>query len=418
MPGPKTGNELKTVATLARAWLNSWLRSRCTILAAVIFGGIFLSPAKTLAIDQITIERDGVTIHLDGRIIVEAQDGGVLLMDRQGKLWTAQPNEIARRASDEIPFSPYQPQDLGRLLQDELPPGFEIHTTAHYLICYNTSTAYAVWCGALFERLYRAFTNFWDRRGLELKEPELPLVAIVFADKQSYQRFAENEIGEAAASIIGYYNLLTNRIITYDLTGVQQLAGVGGSGRRRNSAEINRMLSQPQAGSLVATLVHEATHQIAFNCGLQKRLADIPIWLSEGIAMYFETPDLRSSSGWRGIGSLNRNRLVQFRKYYRSRPADSLKALIESDRRIQGRSDDKRFQGREALLSAYAEAWCLTYYLIKYKQDEFADYLQALAVKDPLIELTPAERIAEFEQHFGNLDELDKDFIRRVGRLR
>ena len=50
---------------------------------------------------------------------------------------------------------------------------------------------------------------------------------------------------------------------------------------------------------VTVTVIHEATHQIAFNCGLHTRYADNPLWLTEGMALYFETPDLRSRSGWR-----------------------------------------------------------------------------------------------------------------------
>jgi hypothetical protein len=375
-----------------------------------------LGSRTAAAVDKVVVKRDGVRIHLEGRVIVEAQDGGVLLLDRQGKLWTAQPDEIVERAQDEFPFEPFDAEQLGKALQDELPAGFQVHSTAHYLICYNTSTAYAVWCGALFERLYRAFTNFWDRRGLELREPPMPLVAVVFADKESYARYATNEIGETAKSIIGYYHLITNRVIMYDLTGVQKIQQPGD--RRRNTAEINRMLSRPEAGSLVATIIHEATHQIAFNCGLQTRLADIPVWLSEGIAMYFETPDLGSSQGWRGIGALNRNRLYQFRKYARQRPNDSLDALLLSDRRIQGRSEDKRYQDDQAVINAYAEAWCLTYYLIKHKPEEFVAYLKVLAAKGPVVEDTPGERREQFEKHFGELSTFDAQFLRQISRLR
>jgi hypothetical protein len=202
----------------------------------------------------------------------------------------------------------------------------------------------------------------------------------------------------------------------YDLTGVQE--SLNPNRRTRSSVEINHMLSRPEAGSLVATIVHEATHQIAFNCGLQTRLADIPIWLSEGVAMYFETPDLRSSSGWRGIGEVNRNRLHQFRGYLRSRPKDSLEQLLVSDRRIQGRSEDERFQGRPALLNAYAEAWCLTYYLLKYKPKEFIEYMKMLGAKPPLIESTPEERRAEFEKFFGTLPDVDAGLIQRLGGQR
>ncbi|MDH3719721.1 MAG: DUF1570 domain-containing protein, partial [Planctomycetota bacterium] len=190
------------------------------------------------------------------------------------------------------------------------------------------------------------------------------------------------------------------------------------SDRVSRGVEINRVLSRPEAASLVATIIHEATHQIAFNCGMQTRLADIPIWVSEGIAMYFETPDLKSSRGWRGLGAVNRNRLEQFRGYLKSRPGDSIKVLLSDDRRIQGRSEDGRFQGRQAVLDAYAEAWCLAYYLIKHHPDEFVKYMQLLAEKQPLMADTAEQRIADFERFFGNLTGLDQRFLRQMSRVR
>ena len=66
----------------------------------------------------------------------------------------------------------------------------------------------------------------------------------------------------------------------------------------------------------VSTIVHEATHQIAFNSGLHQRLSDCPKWFSEGVAMYCETPDLKSSEGWAGIGAVNRNRLAHSSSFF------------------------------------------------------------------------------------------------------
>ncbi len=401
---------------MEKMFMEKMLVSNQITKTLVGFIAVAIWPALTAAEDQVTLNRDGAKIHLNGRVVVEAQDGGVLLLDRKGKLWTIQPEEIEERSKNQFPFRPLDKKELAAALLDELPKGFEVHTTAHYLICHNTSKAYAQWCGALFERLYFGFANFWKRRGMKLHEPEMPLVAVVFGDERSYKRYAVNQLGDAVKSIIGYYNLLTNHVVMYDLTGSQKIRR--GNSRGRNSAEINKMLSRPEAGSLVATVIHEATHQIAFNCGLQTRLADIPIWLSEGIAMYFETPDLNSSNGWRGIGAVNRNRLVQFRKSLRSRAGDSLVSLLTTDRRIQGRSKDKQYQSRNAVLNAYAESWCLTFYLMKHKHDEFNDYVKMLAAKQPLFEDTPEERREQFEHYFGTLPSLDQEFLRQTSKLR
>ena len=70
--------------------------------------------------------------------------------------------------------------ELAASLLKDLPSNFDVYQTRHYVILYSTSRTYAKWCGALFERLYMAFQNFWDRKKLNVQEPEFPLVAIVF----------------------------------------------------------------------------------------------------------------------------------------------------------------------------------------------------------------------------------------------
>jgi len=362
----------------------------------------------SLALENLTVHRDGTDVQLQGRILVEARDGGVMLQTRDGTIWFVQPEETVNRATDDTPFEPYTAKELADRMLAELPLGFEVQHTNRYVICYSTSRAYAQWCGSLFERLHRAFTGHWKNRDFELTEPEFPLVAVVFADKRSYMNYARPEVGDAVGSIAAYYSLKSNRIVMYDLTGAEARGGAGG--RMRSSAQIARILSQPGAAHNVSTIVHEATHQIAFNCGLHARYSDCPLWFTEGIAVYFETPDVRSSRGWRAIGLVNQPRLAQFRRYFARRPADSLIALI---------SDDSRFSNVEQTGDAYAEAWALTYFLLNHRKKEYAKYLQMLSAKKPQQWDDPEDRLAEFKEAFGkDLKKLDKDFIRYIGGLR
>ena len=269
------------------------------------------------------------------------------------------------------------------------------------MVCYNTSRAYAQWTSSLLERLYKAFANYWQNQGLELHEPEFPLVALVFDGQASFAQYARPEVGEGADSIIGYYNLKTNRMTMYDLTGIET-AGLAND--RNAAARINQILSQPGAERTVATIVHEATHQLAFNSGLQVRFADVPFWVSEGIAIYFETPNLESTKGWRNIGGINRVNLVNFRKYLPRRTAGSLELLL---------SDDKRFRDPATSADAYAEAWALTYYFLQTKSEAYLKYLALLAEQKPLIDLSPAERIKQFKRFFGeDLMSVENDFLR------
>lgn len=336
---------------------------------------------------------------LTGKIEVEAEDGGVLLLAPDGVLWPIPKEELAARSSDEKPFTPLPRDELARQLAEEL-PSFKVHHTKNYLICYNTSPAYAQWVGSLYERLFSAFYNYWERRGMKLHEPQFPLVALVFDSKDSYAQFSRAELGEAAQSIIGYYSLRTNRMVMYDLTGAD---GVRGPRDASSTARINQILKQPAAERTVATIVHEATHQLAFNSGLQVRFADVPFWVSEGIAIYFETPDLESSKGWKGIGGVNRVNLINFRKAQRTRTA-SLESLL---------SDDKRFRDPKTAPDAYAEAWALNYFLLRTREDAFVKYLQQFAEQTPLVISTPEERIKTFQQFFGDdLRTLEADFLK------
>jgi hypothetical protein len=362
-----------------------------------------VSPA--VAVDYVTLHRDGKTFAVDGRLLVETQNGGLLLLGRDAMLWRIQPQEKIQHIRDERPFQPYTNEELGRRLLAELPRGFQIHTTKHYLICYDTSPAYAQWCGSLFERLYMAFINFWTHKGFELHPPEFPLVAVVFSDKAAYLKFSEKILGKMSDSIIGYFHLENNRMTMYDLTGIE--AQGHGNGRGRTTAQINQILAQPDALRTVSTIVHEATHQIAFNCGLHTRLSDCPNWFSEGIAMYFETPDLRNAKGWGGIGAVNRARLEQFQNYLASRPDNSLETLVR---------DDKRF--RDLKLDAYAEAWALTHFLLRQHPKNYIAYLAMLSKKQPLMDDTPENRVEEFRQAFGDLTALDTEFLRYMAKVR
>ena len=149
---------------------------------------------------------------------------------------------------------------------------------------------------------------------------------------------------------------------------------------------------------------------MAFNCGMHDRYADIPLWFSEGLAIYFETPDLRSTRGWRGIGSVNRVRLSEFRRYLRNRPSDSLKTLLDTD---------ERFRNARTAPQAYAEAWALNYFLINKRSEDYAAYLKLLSSKKPLLYDDPAERIEEFKRFFGeDLNQLNAEFLRSMRAVR
>ncbi len=342
-----------------------------------------------------------------GEIIVEAEDGGLLLLTPDGQLWTIQPKEILSRSDSTTPMKAQSSEEIYAKFKLTAPDGFKVHKTSHYVIIYNTNEAYAQWVGEMYEGLYRKFHNFWRSKKIELEEPRFPLVAIVFNTKEAYLAYSEREIGETAKALIGYYNMQTNRMISFDLTGA---AGVAGGARLNSTQLINQAFAQPGAERTLATNVHEAVHQLSFNTGLQVRLADCPLWFSEGMAMFFETPDVNNARGGATVGKINPHNFQLFASYLPRRPADSLTTLI---------TDDSRLKNSSTASDAYSESWALTYFLLKAKPKQYVAYLQDLQKLKPLEDTPPRDRISMFKRNFGDdLQDLDKEFITFMRRQR
>ncbi|WP_047813020.1 DUF1570 domain-containing protein [Rhodopirellula islandica] len=319
---------------------------------------------------------------IDAEILVEAADGGVLARCDAGRLWTIQPDMIVKR-TEQPAGPPVDQETMARRMLKELPAGFQVYRTVNYLILHQGNEAYARDCGVLFEQLHRGFFTYWKNQHVDLEEPRYPLVALVLANHDEFLKYAGQEIGDTAKSVIGYYHLESNRMTTFRVPNIE-----------RN----------------IATIIHEATHQLAYNCGLQTRFADNPMWVSEGMAMFFESPDFSNPRGWRGIGRVNVVNLGRFRRYLPLRPEDSLVTLL---------SDDSRFRSASTAEDAYGESWALTYFLLKTQRKEFVAYLQKLSESKPLDERTPRERIEDFESSMGMaLDELDRKFLTYMRRVR
>lgn len=380
------------------------LRPAAALLAALL---VALAPVAPAAEDdpeflRLRVRRATETLTLEGRVVLSAVDGGVLLELADQRYEILQPDEIGGREPLDSLALPETPRDLGLRVLAELPSGFDVLVTKHYVVCFDTTRDYARWCVSLFERLHDAFANYWEKAGLDLSAADRPLVVVIFSSRTDYEKHAAAELGDAAGRVVGYYNLLSNRVTTFDLTGSDALARAGRSpGRAGLDA-----LASPEAAGMVSTLVHEATHQMAFNCGMHQRLAAVPLWVSEGVATYFETPDLRSQKGWRGIGGVNRPRLEQVLGNVRP---GMLADIVGSD---------EAFRDPAGALDAYARAWALTSFLVSTRKDQFVGYLRKIAAKPPLAEDDAATRNAEFEAAFGQPAEaFEDDVLRHLDRL-
>src|SRR4051812_1093856 len=200
---------------------------------------------ETLA-ETVTFLLKGQKQTVRGRTFVEAADGGILFEGVDGVLWSIEHNELQGREKLDKPFKPLTTAQLSEQMLAELPTGFRSYTTPHYVVCYNTSRAYAQWTGSLLERLYKAFTNYWQHQGFDLHDPEFPLGVVVFADRGSYDQASREDLPAGTGNIVGFYSLRSNRINMFDLTGSEAVSKqAAGANRRGSMREINQMLSQP-----------------------------------------------------------------------------------------------------------------------------------------------------------------------------
>ena len=353
--------------------------------------------------DELVVVNGVEEFALIGNVIEDIQDQAMLFQTRDGRLWHLKPEQIKEHRVDEEPVKPFTRKGLGRDLRDQLEKvfndDFKVHEADEFVIVYNTHKDYARWIGGLYRRFERGFGHFWKARKLKPTKPEFPLSVIVFKSRQQFHQYMGRELGAVNEEMIAYYNLETNRVTMYDLTA-DQIQGEA-MGQRR----IHEVLNNHRALPMVATIIHEGTHQLMFNTGLQTRFADTPLWLNEGIAMYFEVPDLEANNGWRKIGQLNFLRMQRVLDYFNRRPVDSLKTMIMSDECFRN----------ESALDMYAQAWAFNYFLLNEYEQEFTSYLKFMSEKPRLRRDSPEKRLADFQKFFKvDFEQLDEELTRYI----
>ena len=142
--------------------------------------------------------------------------------------------------------------------------GFHAVEAPPYLVFTSGSEAFARDAAELLRRLHRDLTDCLEDGGLDVREPEFPLVALIFADEADFRRYRTVD-----PDVRAYYEVAANRIVLYER-----------SEQDRRAPEL-ASLRRPQ------TIAHEGVHQILQNVGVQPRLASWPPWLVEGLAEYY-----------------------------------------------------------------------------------------------------------------------------------
>ncbi len=327
--------------------------------------------------------------RVEGRTIegqpLEWSDSNMLLLGRDGQLHEFAPGAAEKSRKTGTTFRGYTMGEMRSLLHKEFDSRFEVSTTSHFVVVHPPGQ-WSAWAERL-ESLHRSFTHYMQVRGFRLAEPRVPLVAVVFRNQHDYYSHAAAGGTPLAPGTLGHYDPTSNRIFLFD-------ASHSNGDDWSANAE---------------TIIHEATHQTAFNVGVHRRFAEQPRWLVEGLAMMFEARGVWDArSIYTRSDRINRGRLNDFRYYLPKRPDGAIVALVASDQLF-----------RTNPVFAYTEAWTTNFFLCETRPQEYCRYLEIVAARKAFSEYPARARLTDFTRCFGNdVELLDAQLRRFVAELK
>jgi hypothetical protein len=294
----------------------------------------------------------------------------LMLLRRDGKI-----NILPVKSSEDYDkindrFKPYSADAMRTRLQREFGRKYQVSVTRNFVVVHPPGD-YQIWAMP-FEKLYARFDAYFSSRGFHVDEPEFPMVAVVLRSRREFDKFLR-AYHDYDRRILGYYSPKSNRIITYD--------------QSRGHATSQSWFFNAD------TIIHEATHQTAFNTGVHNRFGPVPRWVSEGLAMLFEAKGVNNSMYYtRRKDRINRERLVDLKHHIESgKTQGKLSRLITSDHLF--RTDQNL---------AYALAWGLTFYLSERMPSKYHRFLREDSERANFQSFSSRERAAAFSRVFGS----------------
>lgn len=318
----------------------------------------------------------------------------------------------------------------------QLGPEFRRSTTEHFVLLSDCDLRWTRAKARLLERTYRQFFRVMRRMGLEAVPPGDKMLCILFNDHVRYRAFAQRTDGIVAPWIAGYYTSLSNRVVFYnDETGpsyrearrqleeyessIEQLEQRATQARRQKRyADAEKIAAQArtmrahyerehlrigtsavQASS--AKTIHEASHLIAFNCGLQTRTHEFPFWLTEGLATCFETGDPDTAFGPDETYAPREREIAELLEdEQRLVPLGALVQMTD----VPGGSGDTA----EVM---YSQAYAFFRYAFRFEREQLAGLFRDIAAETPG-RISPRRHLELFRARFGDPDSVEQRWLR------
>lgn len=353
---------------------------------------------------------------IQGKVEVLGQSS-CWLLERDGRMNRLSLKDVKSFHRVDAKFRPYRAAEMRDSLRREFGKEYEVAGSGCYLVCAPRGRAkqYA----ELFDSIYRTFRVNFGARGFQLSSPEFPLVAVVLKNRNRFFAYQKQDGVRVNGQLLGYYHPTSNRVALFE-SGNSVAANTQTSWSAPSL--VPPSLTPSAVGpfgafatiqsSLEDTIIHEATHQVAFNTGLHSRIGKNPRWIVEGLATVFEADGVRErgGSGTRTAKlRINRGRFIGFQNFVQKRrKQDSLEAFVASDDMLS-----------RAPLDFYAQSWALSFYLMETRSRQYATYLKTIAARDPLKPYGKSARVADFQEAFGkDLAWLETGFLRFIDQLK
>ncbi len=309
-------------------------------------------------------------------------------------------------------------------LLEQLGDRYKSLYTDHFVVLYNTDAETVRSFVPRLERTYHSVLRFADRLSIAVEYEGDKLPIVFCSSRKEYERAYKEITGLKQAPperSVGRYVSSVNACIFYDLTDFKDVREFVEKAQRlkeqakrdpnrESRAKKLRMARKDLNRADIhmenqnrTSVQHEVAHLLLYNFGVHNTDGrhHNPQWLVEGLATLFEPPPGETGAGF---GVVNQRRLGVIRRRIGSLTAANWRSFIAPSSASQGMLSGE----------GYGQAWALTYYLMKRKCKPLQQYLLALRDQSPATTRSSAERLEEFQGHFG---EVDERFARNLARF-
>jgi hypothetical protein len=329
--------------------------------------------------------------------------------------------QVKNRLKEDLPANSAQESKLKSLVKQGT--GMRIERSPHFMLLTDTPEKPAKAAKGetqkkknraherldLLEQVYESFILLFHAQDIEIDIPNERMMVVLFDKFADFQDCAKS-LSPSLSSASGFWDPISNvsYFFDYGSTGrfevLKELMNVfkkieADAVKARDPETIRYgkvlrlLIDVERENSDITVVSHECCHQMAGNTGLLPRHVDIPSWVHEGLATYFEAP---ASGGWAGIGAVSIERLIFYQRLADNDPTHSNIDFVASDQIFDLAAS------KSATLYGYAHAWGLTHFMFEKHLKELVTIYKVIGQMPPDVKLNPDILMKIFHRACGS----------------